>query len=191
MSGEIPCGVSMPTGPAKEWTYDEKSSQVKTYRDRAGRDISYALDTRGNVVTKTQYERRYDDTPDRKTVRAYTLRPASIDQLPGGLVVSETVAAGTVDAVTNVTEYYASGAHVGLPAMVRYAVASSGAAAATTRYRYDAHSGVWSRRWTLRDAAPSTYTMGSTGCTSGSIRRREPGNMVNRSPRSAMMRWGT
>lgn len=127
-------------GTYEQWDYDSKFHQVVRHRDRAGRVVAYALDSRGNVVRKTEYELRYGDTPDRKTLYSYTPRPSQIGQLPGGLMVAETVAAGTGDTVTTRTAYYSSGRQIGLPATVRYAYGNTDPdVAATLRYRYDVH----------------------------------------------------
>lgn len=122
----------------EEWTYDVHSSQVESYRDRQGRLITYLLGANDNVVGTIEWEQRYADTPHRRTTYSYTDSPQSIEDVPGGLVATTVVAAGTPDAVTTVTQYYESGPAIGLAASVHdaYGVLDPDTAA-IVHFRYD------------------------------------------------------
>ncbi len=125
-------------GTSEAWTYDEVFSQVETYRDALQRLVSYELDGRGNVLRKTEHEERFADTPARHTAYAFSGKPDTIDQLPGGLVTTEVRAAVSSDAVMTLTEYFEVGPHVGLPSAVHeVANAADPRAVVTTRFRYD------------------------------------------------------
>ncbi|MFO7902876.1 MAG: RHS repeat-associated core domain-containing protein [Pirellulaceae bacterium] len=127
-------------GTFEEWTHDDVYNQVRSYRDRLGRHVSYSLDVRGNVSSKRERENRRADTPDRVTKYWYTYRATSMDDLPGGLVGRVIVAAGTPDAVVELTKYHDSGPEIGLPAVVRQAAHSRDPnVASMVQFRYDAH----------------------------------------------------
>ncbi|MFW6169328.1 MAG: RHS repeat-associated core domain-containing protein [Planctomycetota bacterium] len=127
-------------GTFEEWTYDGSYNQVRSYRDRLGRRVSYTLDWRGNVASKTEEENRRADTPDRITRYWHTYKPKNMDDLPGGLVARVVVAAGTPEAVVELTRYHDSGPEIGLPALVRQAAYSRDPnVTSAVQFRYDAH----------------------------------------------------
>lgn len=125
-------------GTSEEWTYDSTSGDLIRYRDALGRTVNYTRDSRGNVVLQVEAESLFADTPDRRTRYVVTTPPASVNDLPGGLVTRETVAADSVDAVVTETDYFASGRLIGLISAVRYAVGASDPTVATSeRFTYD------------------------------------------------------
>ncbi len=125
-------------GTTEEWTYDPQSGDLIRHRDALGRTVAYSRDTRGNLVLKVETESLFADTPDRRTRYAYTSPPASVNDLPGGLVTREIVAADSVDAVVTETDYFANGRQIGLISTMRYAVGASDPTVATSeRFTYD------------------------------------------------------
>lgn len=125
-------------GTAEEWTYDPKSGDLIRYRDALGRTVAYTRDARGNVVLQTETESLFADTPDRHTRYAYTNSPASVHDLPGGLVTRGIVAADSADAVVTDTEYFTNGRQIGLLSAVRHPVGVSDPTVSTSeRFLYD------------------------------------------------------
>ncbi len=125
-------------GTFEQWTYDDLYSQVITYQDRLGRGVSFQLNQRGNVAIRTEHEQKYADTPDRQTAFVYTQRPLAMEDMPGGMIVMEVIAAGTTDAVTTMTQYHEEGPAIGLPATVRQAFGNTDPdIASTVQFHYD------------------------------------------------------
>ncbi len=125
-------------GSFETWEYDERFNQVIAHRDPLGRQSYYSLDWYGNVAYVRQFEQSYDDTPDRFTLFRYTAAPEEVDELPGGLVNSTTVAAYSAQAVTTLVEYYEAGPEIGLPAR-RIEAAGTAEALIAVQYSYDVH----------------------------------------------------
>ena len=125
-------------GTCETWTYDLNQEYVRSYRDRLGRQSSYLRDEYGNILSHTEYGPHNTYSPIRQTDYTYTDRPASLNDLPGGLIVTETVAANSSDAVTTLTQYYESGSAIGLPSEIYYAYGSADLdAAARVALHYD------------------------------------------------------
>ena len=177
-------------GTFESWAYDETFRQVRYYRDALNRVVRYQLDDRGNVAERVELEGKYADTPDRKTRYQYSGAPDSILDLPGGLITAITVASDSLDAVTTVNEYYASGPHVGLLSAVHHAVGMADPEVATTeRFAYDPQRNL-AQRVDAPGAARSMCTTASIDCTNKSIRCRAPVITCSRSPPTTMMRSG-
>jgi RHS repeat-associated protein len=98
-------------GSSELWSYDSNFSQPTSYTDRDGNTTTWTLNARGEATAE------YDasgTSVQRETDFTYTVAPDDIDDLPGGLTLSQTVAANSVDsaapggtdAVTTVTTYY-------------------------------------------------------------------------------------
>ncbi|MCU0960171.1 MAG: hypothetical protein MUF48_08710 [Pirellulaceae bacterium] len=127
-------------GSYEEWWHEPVFHQVRDYRDAAGRRTRYEFDARGNVTTRIERERQYEDTPDRLTRFAYTAAPDTIGQLPGGLLTRQIVAADSPDAVTTEYEYWTTAPHVGLVQAIHEVVgATDPEATGTRRFTYDQH----------------------------------------------------
>lgn len=87
--------LTRPTGATETWDYDALSLVV-TYRDPLDQRTTFSRPTtmRGNATVVSE-------PGGRKTSYTYTLPPQSINDLPGGLVLTE-----TLGGITTQTEYF-------------------------------------------------------------------------------------
>jgi len=132
-------------GAFESWEYDDTFAVLKKYTDPLGRIIEYQIDSLdGNAEYVTQKDTLGNAGGDRRTRYGYTSRPSAIGDLPGGLVTSTKIGVGwngstedNSNASTTTTEYYTSGAKIGL---VKETIAAAGTGdASKVQYDYDAN----------------------------------------------------
>ena len=126
-----------PDDSSESWEYDPIFSRMTSHTDPDGNTTTWALNSRGEATSQTENGTGSDGSSlSRETDYTYTMAPDNIDGLPGGLVLSTTLAAGTTDAVTTVTNYYqGDSADSGLASSVISAYGS--AVASSVQYTYD------------------------------------------------------
>jgi RHS repeat-associated protein len=127
--------IDYTSGAFEAWTYNTQFSVPLTHTDQLGFTTQFLPDARGNTQSIILPGSNFN--PSSTNAFAYTAPPAALNQLPGGLVTAETVAAGTFDAVTTATTYYPAGMSVGLPMLVAHAFGT--AVATTESYSYDGY----------------------------------------------------
>ena len=126
----------------KEWSFGDDFSVPTSYfimGNGVNQTTAYALNSRGEVTSQTESGTGSNGSSlTRATDYTYTIAPADVDDVDGGMVLSTTVAAGTADAVTTLTNYYgADSDDTGLVSSVISAYGTS--VQSKVSYQYDSN----------------------------------------------------
>ena len=120
---------------SESWTYDPNYSQMTSHTDGDANKTTWDLNSRGEVTAENDPGTFYGTPGKCVTAYTYTIAPAGVNGLPGGLVATSTAAAGTRYAVTATTSYYSDNPRdTGLVQSVTNAYGTALAATVTSRY---------------------------------------------------------
>ena len=159
---------------SEEWVYDPDFNVATKYTDEVGRIGDYVLDSRGNVVFAVQRDINGDAGGDRVIAKTFTPAPSTIGSLPGGMQQTETEGLGlhnngttpqlswglndfdSTQQVTHVTDYYESGASIGLVRASTFAAGSS--VESSVQYVYDSYRHLSTSTEVISNASDRTTT---------------------------------